>query len=105
LVRKLNNNKKKNQPIIELQKTNPINVFITVRSNSSRFPNKCFQSFGDYTVIEHVIRRALHFDLNPVVCTTLEQIDSPIASLTEKLGVRCFRGPTENKLLRCITCT
>ncbi|MDA8687865.1 hypothetical protein N9L98_02245 [bacterium] len=93
-----------NSHILRSKNINDIDVLITVRSNSNRLPNKCFKTFGDYTVIEHVIRRSIHFGLNPIVCTTLEKNDDKIFNLTKKLGIQCFRGPTENKLLRWSQC-
>ena len=41
---------------------------ITVRSQSTRLPEKCFLPFGDCSVLEHIIRRAKHFNINPIVC-------------------------------------
>ena len=81
-----------------------IPAFITVRSQSSRLPNKCFLPFGEGSVIEHVVRRALHFGLDPIICTTREPADDKILELVSAFGVKCFRGPTDNKLLRWIEC-
>ena len=44
-----------------------INGMITVRSQSTRLPNKCFLPFGDYTVIQHMIKRAKKFDVNIIL--------------------------------------
>ncbi len=44
--------------------------FITVRSKSSRLPQKCFLPVGEGNVIEHIIRRAKGFGFRPIVCTT-----------------------------------
>lgn len=101
---KINLKNNSNSKFLSSENKNNIDVLITVRSNSNRFPNKCFQTFGEYTVVEHVIHRSLHFGLNPIVCTTLEPNDDKIFNLSSKLGVRCFRGPTENKLLRWSQC-
>ena len=42
-----------------------INGMITVRSQSTRLPEKCFLPFGDGNVLEHIIRRAKFFEINP----------------------------------------
>lgn len=81
-----------------------IPAFITVRSASRRLPGKCFLEFGDMTVLEHVIRRALHYGLEPIVCTTQDETDDAIAELAIKSNVKYFRGPTVNKLLRWRLC-
>jgi len=64
--------------------------FITVRSSSTRLPNKCYKSFGDMTVIEHIIKRALHYGLDPIVCTTNESKDGRIVDIA--IILRYFEG-------------
>ncbi len=36
---------------------------ITVRTSSSRLPQKCLLPFGNGNVFEHIIRRAKHYNL------------------------------------------
>jgi spore coat polysaccharide biosynthesis protein SpsF len=79
-------------------------ALITVRSTSSRLPGKCFLSFGDSCVLEHVVLRTLHYGLAPIICTTRDGEDDAIEALAIRLGVRCYRGPTNNKLLRWSEC-
>jgi spore coat polysaccharide biosynthesis protein SpsF len=81
-----------------------ISAFITVRSSSTRLPEKCFLPFGTGSVLEHVIRRVNHYDLDPIVCTTTEDSDDAIVDLAKKCNVKFFRGPVENKLLRWSQC-
>ena len=81
-----------------------IDAFITVRSTSSRLPGKCFLPFGEYSVLEHVIRRTQHYDLSPIVCTTTDKEDDAIAGMAMRIGVRCFRGLSVNKLQRWSDC-
>ena len=73
---------------------------ITVRSQSSRLPEKCFLEFGNGNVIEHMIRRAKFFKINPIVCTTLEKEDDGIVEIARKENVRYFRGSVKDKLVR-----
>jgi len=81
-----------------------IPAVITVRSTSKRLPGKCFLPFGDVSVLEHVVLRAKHYRLSPIICTTREQSDDQIAELAECMGVDYYRGPANNKLLRWSEC-
>ena len=77
-----------------------IDGIITVRSQSTRLPEKCFLPFGDCNVLEHVIRRAKYYDINPIVCTTVETADDRIIEIAKNEKVRFFRGSVKDKLLR-----
>jgi spore coat polysaccharide biosynthesis protein SpsF (cytidylyltransferase family) len=67
-------------------------------------PNKCFLPFGDTTVIEHIIVRAKHYGLEPIICTTKKKEDDRIVSIANKNNIRVFRGSTINKLQRWRDC-
>ena len=84
--------------------TSIVPCLVTVRSASKRLPNKCFLPFGDCSVLEHVIKRCIHYNLDPIVCTTYNPEDDQIAELASRLKVHCYRGPAENKLLRWHQC-
>ncbi len=79
--------------------------FITVRTESSRLPNKCFLPLGEKSVIESVISRCLHYKINPIVCTTISSTDDPIEELSNKLKVKVFRGSVKNKMKRWLNCS
>ena len=65
-----------------------IDGMITVRSQSIRLPEKCFLPLGkDSNVLEHVIRRAKYFEINPVVCTTTEVLDDRVIEIAKKEAV------------------
>lgn len=81
-----------------------IPAFVTVRSASSRLPGKCLLPFGDGRVIEHIIRRATHGGLAPIVCTTTEPEDDVLETIAKTEGVKCYRGPVKNKLKRWADC-
>lgn len=81
-----------------------VKAFITVRSDSSRLPSKCFLPFGKYCVIEHIIQRVIYYGFEPVVCTTTEKNDDRIVQLAAGLGVSYFRGSKNNKLQRWRDC-
>lgn len=77
-------------------------IFITVRMDSTRLPDKAMKKILGKTVLEHIINRAKRttkFD-GIVVCTTKREIDSEIAKLAQKCGVKVYRGSLEDKLER-----
>ncbi|MGA1823435.1 MAG: cytidylyltransferase domain-containing protein [bacterium] len=78
--------------------------FITVRSASSRLPKKCLLPFGDDNVLEHIIHRSQYYGLEPIVCTTFDQLDDVIQVIAEKENIRFFRGNPINKLKRWLDC-
>ena len=73
---------------------------ILVRTSSTRLPRKCFLPFGESCVLEHVIRRAIHFDFEPIVCTTKETDDDELYELVKRNGWKVFRGSTDDKIRR-----
>lgn len=81
-----------------------IPAFITVRTSSTRLPQKCLLPFGDGNILEHIIRRAKHYDLDAIVCTSVDQSDDVIQLIAEKEDVKCFRGSMLNKLKRWRDC-
>ena len=77
-------------------------IFITVRMDSSRLPNKAMKKILGKPVLEHVITRAKlthNFD-DIIVCTTLRDIDDQVVEMAEKCSVHVFRGSLEDKLER-----
>ena len=81
-----------------------IPAFITVRTSSSRLPQKCLLPFGNGNVLEHIIRRAKHYGLDIIVCTSVDKSDDVIQLIAEKEDVKCFRGNMLNKLRRWRDC-
>jgi spore coat polysaccharide biosynthesis protein SpsF len=77
-------------------------VFITVRSDSSRLPQKAYKEILGKPVIEMVMRRAKLVKGTDmiVVCTTERDIDNRIIDIAEKVGVNYFRGSVNDKLDR-----
>jgi spore coat polysaccharide biosynthesis protein SpsF len=77
-------------------------IFITVRVDSSRLPNKTMKEILGKPVLEHVINRAklaTRFD-DVIVCTTLRGVDNQVADTAIKCGAKVFRGSLEDKLER-----
>src|SRR5689334_4789954 len=78
--------------------------FITVRTSSSRLQKKCLLPFGDGNLLEHIIRRARIYEIDPIVCTSVDVSDDVIESIADHESVNCFRGALENKLKRWCDC-
>jgi spore coat polysaccharide biosynthesis protein SpsF len=82
---------------------NPIG-FITVRTSSTRLPNKCLLPLGNETVISHVVKRTISYGIEPVICTSTDESDDILEEISKELGVKCFRGSLVNKLKRWLDC-
>ena len=78
--------------------------FISVRTKSTRLPDKCLLSFGESTVLNHIIRRAVFYGIEPIVCTSTLKEDDVIVQIASKENVRCYRGSLNNKLQRWLGC-
>ena len=83
---------------------NKVVGFVTVRTSSKRLPNKCLLRFGECTVIEHIIRRALKYNISPIICTSTDKSDDIFEKIALNEGVRIFRGSLVNKLKRWDNC-
>lgn len=77
-------------------------IFITVRSDSSRLPNKALMEILGKTTIELVISRAKKVkNVDEIVlCTTIRHIDDRIVEIAKRCGIKYFRGSLEDKLDR-----
>ena len=82
------------------------NIFglITVRSESSRLPRKCFLSLGNKSVIETVIDRCKNSEIMPIICTTISSADDPLEELSKNLNIPFYRGSIKNKMQRWLKC-
>jgi len=85
-------------------------IFITVRTGSRRFPEKCLKYVtstwrlfdGSKMAIELVIERAQRSKKaeNIILCTTTLPEDDVLEEIAIKRGVYCFRGSSPDKLMR-----
>ncbi len=78
--------------------------FVTVRTTSTRLPAKCLLPFGNGNVLEHVIRRARAFGIDPIICTSVDTSDDVIQEIAIKENAKIFRGSLRNKLRRWLDC-
>lgn len=77
-------------------------LFITVRKDSSRLPNKAVREILGWPVLTMVIKRAKlaqKFDA-VVVCTTTRPVDDEVEVIARENGAEVFRGSLEDKLAR-----
>ncbi|MDA9337217.1 hypothetical protein N9Q67_00770 [Planktomarina temperata] len=77
---------------------------VTVRTSSTRLPNKCLLPFGQGNVISHVVRRAISYGMRPIICTSIDPSDDILENIARELNVECFRGSMKNKLKRWLDC-
>ncbi len=75
-------------------------VFISVRSDSERLPEKCFMKIKGRMVLEHVIDRAKQIGVQVIVCTTDRSCDDRIETIALAEKVKVFRGSLTDKLVR-----
>lgn len=77
-------------------------IFITIRKDSSRLPNKAVREILGQPVMQMIVKRAKlakAFD-DVIVCTTTREIDNEIEEVALKNGAKVFRGSLEDKLER-----
>ena len=77
-------------------------IFITVRSASTRLPNKCYITIKGKPTIEYVIAQAKKSKLADIVilCTTKNKEDDELCKIAIKNGITYFRGSEKDKLVR-----
>ena len=77
-------------------------LFVTVRKDSSRLPDKALRKILGVPVLGMIIKRAKlakHFD-EVIVCTTTRVIDDEVVVIAERYGAKVFRGDLNDKLVR-----
>jgi spore coat polysaccharide biosynthesis protein SpsF len=77
-------------------------ILITVRTGSTRLPNKALLEIEGKSTIEHLINRVKHSKLADkiVLCTTTLEDDNILCEIAEKSGIDYYRGSVEDKLER-----
>lgn len=81
-----------------------ITGIITVRTSSSRLPNKCLKQFGNKNVIEHIIDRCKNYIIEPILCTSTDKSDDVLEEIAKDKKIRYFRGSLLNKIKRWSDC-
>ena len=76
-------------------------IFITVRTNSKRLPNKALIKIQSIPTIIHLIRRVKNVNVDHIIlCTTLLKEDDILCDIATSEGIDFFRGSTLDKLDR-----
>ena len=75
-------------------------IFITVRTDSTRLPQKCIREINGKYVIEYVIDRAKMTGYPVILCTTELENDDILCDLAIENGILFYRGSVEDKLER-----
>jgi spore coat polysaccharide biosynthesis protein SpsF len=77
-------------------------IFITVRTGSTRLPQKALIKINGQTTIERLINRVKNSKSKDdiILCTTTLPEDKILCDIAEKNQIKFFRGPVEDKLAR-----
>ena len=77
-------------------------IFISVRSGSTRLPNKAMLSLCGEPSIQYLIKnlKSSKRANKIILCTTLNSEDDILCQLAEENGIDFFRGSTDDKLSR-----
>ena len=77
-------------------------IFITVRTSSTRLPNKALLNFQGLPTIEYVIRRMKYSKkANQIIlCTTQKKDDDILIEIAKRNNINYFRGSENDKLVR-----
>jgi spore coat polysaccharide biosynthesis protein SpsF len=76
-------------------------IFITVRTGSSRLPNKALIEIQSLPTIVHLIRRMKNIDVdNIILCTTSLKEDDILCTIAQNEKIDFFRGSVKDKLQR-----
>ena len=77
-------------------------IFITVRTGSTRLPNKALKKFQGITTIEYVIKRMKNSKKADqiVLCTTERKADDTLIEIANRNNIKYFRGNENDKLVR-----
>ncbi|MFZ3058099.1 MAG: hypothetical protein WA102_00045, partial [Candidatus Methanoperedens sp.] len=77
-------------------------IFITVRTGSTRLPEKALLKINDRSTIELVIDRVKRSQKAEIIvlCTTEAKNDDILCEIAKENAILFFRGSAEDKLMR-----
>ena len=77
-------------------------IFISVRTGSTRLPNKAILQLCGKPTIQHRINNLKQSSKADeiVLCTTQLDSDDILCEIAERSGIQYFRGSSEDKLMR-----
>lgn len=79
-------------------------VITATISKDDRLKNKYLMPFGNCSILEHIIRRALFFKFDVIICTSEHSADNLIMDVARAESVKCFRGDVTDKLNCLVDC-
>ena len=79
-------------------------AIIQARMNSRRLPGKVLLKIGEFSTLEHIIRRLnISVKINEIlIATTLEKEDDAISAFCKEKNIKCYRGDTNDVLRRYV---
>jgi spore coat polysaccharide biosynthesis protein SpsF (cytidylyltransferase family) len=78
-------------------------IALQADAGSSRLPGNVLEYLGRHTLLAHCIRRLQTADLGPViVATTTDPVDDAVEREARRCGALVQRGPTHDRLARCV---
>ena len=82
-------------------------IFISVRTGSSRFPQKAIKKINGKATIEHLIERLKKskYAEKVILCTTELQEDNILCDIAQENNIEFFRGSSPDKLSRWLGAT
>ena len=76
-------------------------IFITVRTGSTRLPNKALIEIQSIPTIVHLIRRVKKVNVDHIIlCTTSLEEDDILCDIAKNEGIDFYRGSVKDKLVR-----
>lgn len=75
-------------------------IIIQARMSSTRLPGKVMLPLCKKTVLEVMIKRLQVFNKNIIIATTNDGSEMPIVNLCKKLGLKYYKGDTNDVLSR-----
>ncbi|MCF2909736.1 glycosyltransferase family protein [Pseudoalteromonas sp. DL2-H2.2] len=77
-----------------------VQIIIQARMTSTRLPGKVMLPLCDSTVLQVMLERLGDLSKNVIIATTDDGSEHPIVALCQRLGVKYFKGSTEDVLSR-----
>jgi spore coat polysaccharide biosynthesis protein SpsF (cytidylyltransferase family) len=80
-------------------------ILLQARFASNRLPGKALEPVGGRPLVEQCLLRLLASECGPVIlATTRREDDDAVAAVATRVGVRVFRGATDDVLERFVRC-
>lgn len=81
-----------------------VGIFITARLKSKRLPYKVIKLISGKTMIEWLVDRLKHCNIEPIIATSTNPQDDPLVEIAKKNKIDYFRGSEDDVLVRIRDC-